>query len=231
MATFAYTPRAMNTRTFVIFGLSLAILAGCGGPVTREYRLTFDTQDPEAVETFTKATVRVVQRRLDRLGAELFGQHTMQDPEGATLELTISSADGANTLAEEMTAPFDLEIMAMAPEGASGDIVVEGFGQFVKTGVSGDDIEIVGAIGKPDGTATVQIRFTDSGLIEMRQVFATNVGKNLGLFVRGKLVSALTVQSADLPNPLVIDGVPDLELANIFADDVNVGLHVTVTPL
>ncbi len=221
----------MNTRTFVISGLSLAILAGCGGPVTREYRLTFDSQDPEVVETLTKATIRVVERRLDRMRAQLFGQHTVQDPDGATLELTISSADGANAMAKEMTAPFDLEIMAAAPEGASGDIVVDGFGRFVKTGVSGDDIEIVGAIAKSDGTATVQIRFTDAGLIEMRHVFVANVGKSLGLFVRGKLVSALIVQSADLPNPLVIDGVPDLELANIFADDVNVGLHVTATPL
>lgn len=231
MATFAYTPRAMNMRAFVISGLSLAILVACGGPVTRDYRLTFDTQDPGEVEMFTKATVRVIQRRLERLDAQLFAQHTVQDADGATLELTISSSDGANALAEEMAAPFDLDIMAEAPAGASGDIVVEGFGAFVATGVTGEDIQIVTTVGKETGGAIVQIRFTDTGLTEMQELFRNNVGKRLGLFVRGKLVSALTIADATLPNPLLIDGVPDLELANIFADDVNVGLHVTVTPL
>lgn len=231
MATFAYTPRAMNVRALVISGLSLALLAGCGGPVTRDYRLTFDTQDPGEVEAFTKATLRVMQRRLDRLGAELFGQHTVQDEEGATLELTISTSEGADALAEEMAAPFTIDIMAAAPEGASGDIVVEGFGSFVTTGVAGDDIRLVTTSGSEDNAAVVQIHFTDTGLEEMRTLFQENIGRSIGLFVRGKLVSALTVIDANITNPFVIDGVPDLELANIFADDVNVGLHVTATPL
>ena len=229
MATFAYTPRAMNTRAFIISGLSLAILAGCGGPTTAEYRLTYDTQEPGEVETLTDATVRVMQRRLDRLGAELYGQHETQDADGANLELTISDPDAAEALAEEMTAPFDLEIMAQTT--GSGDITVEGFGSFAKTGVTGDDIRMVAAVANGKGGASVQIRMTDAGLAEMRELFSKNVGKTLGLFVRGKLVSALTVGSADVPNPLVIDGIPDPELAMIFADDVNVGLHVTVTPL
>lgn len=229
MATFAYTPRAMNMRAFVISGLSLAILAGCGGPTTAEYRLTFDTQDAGEVEMLTDATIRVMQRRLDRLGAELYGKHTVQDQDGATLELTISDAGAAGALAEEMAAPFDLEIMVETT--GSGDVMVEGFGSFAKTGVTGDDIQMVLSAGNDQGGASVQIRLTEGGLEEMRALFAQNVGKTLGLFVRGKLVSALTVGSADVPNPLVIDGIPDPELAMIFADDVNVGLHVTVTPL
>lgn len=229
MATFAYTPRAMNTRSLIISGLSVALLVGCGGPVSMQYRLTFDVQDPEHVELLTKSTVRVIQRRLDRLGAQLYAQQTIQDPDGATLELSISDAAAAEALSQEMTAPFDLQIMRQTT--GSGDITVEGFGTFMKTGVTGDDIELVASLLQDDGTATVQIKLTDEGQKEMATLFKENVGKDLGLFVRGKLVSALTIRSAELPNPLSIDGVPDLELANTFADDVNVGIHVTVTPL
>lgn len=230
MATFAYTPRAMKARMFVIYGLSAAILAGCGGPATTTYRLTFDTQDPGDVAMLTTATIRVMQRRLDRLGAELFGQHTEQDADGASVEITASDAGALEELTTEMTAPFDLDVM-VATTG-SGDVTVEGYGAFSKTGVTGDDIRMVLAKANDDGVgASVNIRFTDDGLAEMRELFANNVGKDLGLFVRGRLVSTLTVKSADLPNPLVIDGIPDAELATIFADDVNVGIHVTVTPL
>lgn len=222
----------MNTRSLVISGLSLAILAGCGGPVTANYRLTFDTQDVGEVEVLTKATVRVAQRRLDRLGAELFGQHMVQDAEGANLELTISTSAGAKALEEELAAPFDLNIMAVTDDAATADVTVEGFGSFKKTAVNGDDIQMVTAKPNADGKgASVQIKLTEDGLGEMRELFKQNIGKSLGLFVRGKLVSALTVASSDVPNPLVIDGIPDAELASIFADDVNVGLHVTVTPL
>ena len=220
----------MKARMFVIYGLSAAILAACGGPATTTYRLTFDTQEPADVAMLTTATVRVIQRRLDRLGAELFGQHTVQDADGANLEITASDASALKELTAEMTAPFDLDIM-LATTG-SGDVTVEGYGAFMKTGVTGDDISIVLAKANDNGVgASVQIRFTDGGLNEMRELFTKNVGKDLGLFVRGRLVSALTIKSAILPNPLIIDGIPDAELATIFADDVNVGTHVTVTPL
>lgn len=220
----------MKARMFVIYGLSAAILAACGGPATTSYHLTFDTQDPGDVSMLTTATVRVMQRRLDRLGAELFGQHVVQDAEGANLEITASDKGALDELTAEMTAPFDLDIM-VATTG-SGDVAVEGYGSFAKTGVTGDDIRMVLAKAADNGVgASVQIRFTDDGLAKMRDLFKKNVGKDLGLFVRGRLVSALTVKSAELPNPLVIDGIPDAELATIFADDVNVGIHVTVTPL
>ncbi len=197
-----------------------------------QYRLTFDTQEPETVEMLTQATLRVMERRLDRLGSTLEEPTITKDEDGATIAFTVSSADAGSNLTSEMSAPFDLEIMAATEDVDNADITVEGYGAFLKTGVEGEDILLVEASVDPaTNGGIVQINFTNKGLKEMQTLFKAQVGKDLGLFVRGRLVSALTVQSADLPNPLVIDGIPDAELASIFADDVNVGIHVTVTPL
>ena len=220
----------MSSRLFPLFGLSLAILAACGGPATVSYRLTFDSTDPATVEELSKAAIRVAERRLDRLGATITEQKIAKDVDGVTVELRISDAASAEALTSELTAPFDMQIMVETTEQA--DITVEGFGGFKLTPVNGDDIvNILAAMNPEDKTGVVRINFTPEGLEEMRDLFRANVGKNIGLFVRGRLVSALTVESADLPNPLVIDGIPNVEMAMIFADDVNVGLHVTVTPL
>lgn len=208
------------------------MLAACNGASSVEYRLTFDTQEPAAVEELSKATVRVIQRRLERLDADVLKQNITRDAGGVTMALTVSDRASAEALTEELTAPFDLQIMLQAESSTGADIVVEGMGGFRKTGVSHTDIAIVRSGTNPETKGGyVLIPLAETGLKTLQEVFRLNVGKNLGLFVRGKLVSTLAIKSADFPNPLVIDGVPDTELAAIFADDVNVGIHVTISPL
>ena len=220
----------MRSRVTPIFGLSLLVLAACSGSAV-SYRLTFDTQDPQRVEELTDAALRVIERRLDRHGASLTERSVSQDADGATLDLTISDGGVAGALAEELAAPFDLQIMLGTTDVANADVTVEGLGAFDETGVTGEDIETVVASAADGGGAMVRIVFTEDGLAKMAKIFKENVNKDLGLFVRGRVVSVLTINSADRPNPLVIAGSPDAELAAIFADDVNVGIHVTVTPL
>lgn len=221
----------MTSRFAPLFGLSLAFLAACGGPTTVSYRLTFDVQDPVSVEELSKATIRVAERRLDRMGAEVTEKNVVKDAGGMTLTLGVSDATSAATLTDELTAPFDLQFMAATTESGA-DVMVEGFGGFNATGVTGDDLtHILAHANAETGGGLVRINFTDEGREKLRGVFSENVGNTIGLFVRGRLVSALEVKDASLPNPLVIDGIPDAELAQIFADDVNVGLRVTVTPL
>lgn len=221
----------MTSRFFPLFALSAAILAACGGPTTVSYRLTFDTQDPVSVDELSRAAIRVAERRLDRMGAQVTDKNVVKDADGTTLTLGVSDSSSAATLTQELTAPFDLQIME-ATTDSGADLMVEGFGGFNATGVTGDDLNnILAEVDVETGGGRVRINFTDAGQEKMRAVFGKNVGNTLGLFVRGRLVSALDVKEADLPDPLVIDGIPDAELAQIFADDVNVGLRVTVTPL
>lgn len=222
----------MRSSSPFVFGLCAAILVGCGGPATVSYRLTFDTRDAGEIEQLGKATIRVMQRRLERLGADLAGQDIVKEGDAVTVTVTVSDAGSAEALTAEMTAPFDLQIMALADSATGAALFVEGMGGFDPTGVTGEDLGMVTSGESPETkTGYVRIPFTDEGLEKMRAVFRDNVGNTLGLFVRGKLVSALDVKDAALPNPLVIDGVPDAELAAIFTDDVNVGNHVTVSPL
>jgi hypothetical protein len=222
----------MKFHALSVFALSAAFLVGCGGPATVEYRLTFDTQDAGLTKEFTDATIRVMQRRMDRLGVDMTKQDIAKDADGVTVTIGMSNGDTADALTKEMTAPFDLNIMTMAEAETGADLVVEGLGGFNATDITHEDINMV-ASGSNDATGAgyVLLHFTDAGLAKMRAVFAANVGNSIGLFVRGRLVSSLEVKSAELPSPLVIDGVPNPELAAIFADDVNVGTHVTVSPL
>lgn len=222
----------MKFHALSVFALSAAFLVGCGGPATVEYRLTFDTQDAGLTKEFTDATIRVMQRRMDHLGVDMTKQDIAKDADGVTVTIGMSDGDVADALTEELTAPFDLNIMTMAETETGADLVVEGLGGFNATDVTHEDITMVtSGSNEATGVGYVLLHFTDAGLAKMRAVFAANVGKSIGLFVRGRLVSSLEVKSAELPSPLVIDGVPNPELAAIFADDVNVGTHVTVSPL
>lgn len=219
----------MRSPLLTVFGLSLLVLTGCSTSSVR-YRLTFDTQEPGQVDILEKATFRVIERRLDRLGAGIAERRITKDAEGVTVDLAISDADAAEILTEELTTPFELTFMLKTDDAANADLTVEGYGSFNETGLTGKDIETVLARSGPNG-GEVGIFFTEEGKAGMREIFARNVGGELGLFVRGRLMSALTINEAEFPHPLVIDGIPDPELATVFADDVNVGLHVTVTSL
>jgi preprotein translocase subunit SecD len=222
----------MKLHSLSVFALSAAFLVGCGGPATVDYRLTFDTQEPDMVKEFSDATIRVMQRRMERLGVDMTEQSIAKDSDGVTVTIGVSDGGAIQALTDELTAPFDLSIMTTAESETGADLVVEGLGGFNATDVTEDDIKIVASgTNKTTNAGYVLLHFTDAGVAKMRAVFAANVGKDIGLFVRGRLVSSLHVNTAELPSPLVIDGVPNPELAAIFVDDVNVGTHVTVSPL
>lgn len=220
----------MRFHPLFLAPLSAVVLASCGS-ATVSYRLTFDTQDIAIEEEMTKAALRVISRRLDRLETAIGEQNIVKDADGVTVELVIPDRAAAETLTAELTQPFDLQIMTQT-DAPNPDVTVEGLGGFAATGVTHDDIVRVSSVKSEDGAgAVVLIYFTDEGHAKLGEAFKASVGKTIGIFVRGALVSALTVTDPAAQNPLVISGVPDLELANIFADDVNVGAHVTVTPL
>jgi len=65
----------------------------------------------------------------------------------------------------------------------------------------------------------------------MQQVFKENKGKSLGLFIRGALVSKLLVETDELKDDIVIRDITSHEIAEAFADDLTVGLHVRFLPI
>jgi hypothetical protein len=49
----------------------------------------------------------------------------------------------------------------------------------------------------------------------------------MGLFVHDRLMAKMPIDAAEPKEEIVIAGIPVPDMAGIFADDVNVGTHVT----
>lgn len=221
----------MKNRTLFAIA-SLLVLAACGSSARQQYALTMTGMDEENIPTIANQSANVIQRRLESMGME--GKVAVDDvsASGTLLTVTAENQEGLDALTEQLKAPFSLRIMGQTPDGEKGDVTVEGHGSFSEAGITEKDILWVNGGRDPNGTSgTVQLLFTEEGLKKMGELFKKMKGKNVGLFVRGQLVSKLFVASEEIDNDITISGVPSPELATVFAEDVNVGTHVTFTPV
>lgn len=223
-------------RAFSALACSLMLLSACGNGVSVGYRLTFH-KAPGSEQDLALASLRVIERRLQNMDEELRDKEVKNDDGNISLIVHVANKEAAEELTRQMTEPFTAEIMEELPVGSTetADIVVEGQGSFKGTGIS--SLDIIGVDARPtpnDNTETpkgeARIRFSDEGKKKMQELFRTHQNKAIGLFVRGRLVSKLTVKSL-LPDDLTIRDIPSSALASVFADDMNVGLHVTFAPL
>lgn len=210
----------------------LFLLSACGnGEVNVTYELQFDTLQPGEQAKLTMTSLKVAERRMKGIGEHLLEKDFFTEDGMTYLSLTLPTQDIANLLTTQLTAPFNLQIMREVPT-KEADEVVEGHGGFAKTGLNEEHLLNVeaGEDSTNPGKGRVQLFFTEEGRDLMRNIFQENLGKNIGVFVRGKLVSKLQVESEELKDDILIRDIPNRELAQIFADDVNVGLHVIFVP-
>jgi hypothetical protein len=216
-----------------ISAVSLLLLAACAAAGTSmTFNLTMDTTDIERREELGDAALRVIERRLDGMEAKILDSDVEVDADSASVTVEVDFPEALPELASQLAGPFSFEIMAQTPEGATPDVTVEGHGGFSKTGITGDDLEWVeGKVQEGTDFGEVTLIFTEEGRTKMADLFAKNNGKFIGLFVRGVLVSKMQVETDVLKDDIVIREIPTAELAEIFADDVNVGIHVTFTPV
>lgn len=227
----AYLPAIFSMqRPLSILALTL-LLAACGGK-TVSYRLTFDTVDTLRRQELTAAAGRVVE---GRMAAHQTPVKNLQiNEEGESVILTaVAPAGGASAdwLHDGLQTPFTMSIMKEVPKG-QGDLVSEKFGEFKETGLGTSSFDWVSSSQTPDGKGNAVIQFTEEGKKTLAQVFAANKGKTIGIFVRGQLMSKKLVDATDgKQEGITVDGIPSAEVAAGFADDVNVGLHVTFTPI
>lgn len=217
------------------FALTIAALtiAGCSKSASVSYQLTMNVTDPAAVSQLTQETFNVMQRRLERIQETITHMETTKGESGSII-MTLQSAnkEGLEFVGEEMKAPFTFEIMEQAAPGQKADITVEGHGGFVRTNITGADLSWIEADKEPGkDLGRVHLVFTEEGRSKIAALFKRMKGKNIGIFVRKQLVSKLLVEDDVLREDIVIQDIPSVELAQAFAEDVNVGIHVTVTPL
>jgi preprotein translocase subunit SecD len=208
----------------------LPLLAACSNPSVR-YDVRLDTDDEERSSMLLFASLRVIERRMASLGEEVIDLDIKKVSDGNQIYVEVKEEEAAlDILTDLLTTPFDLQIMKEA-SAEEADQFVEGHGGFQKTGLNQEHILWLQAAEEPGGKGRVTISFSQEGRVMMSDIFKENKGKSIGIFVREQLVSKLLVDTDELKDDIVITDIPTVQLANVFADDVNVGLHVTFTPV
>lgn len=224
-----YTLSPMRQSILPILLITL-LLSACG-EVTVTYDLQTDAELADQKSELTLASMRVMERRLKRIGENVLEKDITAKDGVPSIILTLGDTVARDTLTQELVQPFTLRIMTETTDEESADITVAGQGGFTETGLTEDHMTWAKAGQDTDPSkGLVTLTFTEDGRTLMNDIFAQNNGKYIGLFVRERLMSKLLVESAVLMDDIVIRDIPSVEIANIFADDINVGLHVTFVP-
>lgn len=236
-------PFFMNTFKKLVPALALFLVA-CGG-TPQAFILNFDLEDAAKKNELVLASERVVERRLESLGEKPDADIVEGEP--VKVSFSVKEPTSFDSLSQSLTGEFKLRVMVEAPAGTPGAVQIENQESFVETGITEEDIQWMtwGAGGMPGDPSVpadeslidpalikghVTIQFTEAGREKMKDLFAKNNRKFIGIFVRDQLVSKLLVDTDVLIDDIIISDVPSLELAQIFVDDMNVGLHVTFVP-
>lgn len=210
-------------------------LAACGNqPTTLSYNVTFDTENPDRMNDLSLATRHVMERRLAAMEASIIDYDVAHNKETFETQISVEvdRSDAAKQLNLELTTPFNFEVRYLVEDEAEGDIYIENTGNFRSTGVTGSDVDwVIGeAVPGPQNLGKIIIGFTDEGVARMQQVFAEQNGTNIGLFVRNRLMASMQLDGESITRTIEIPGVPSGDLAKVFADDMNVGIHMIFTP-
>lgn len=219
-------------RALLSIGL-LTILAGCGSSKTLVWDLSLPKTDASRSAVLLKGAERIVVRRLaasqvDR-GVSANAVPTAVDR--ATLTVTVPDAAAAEKASAILREPFTFDIRKEQPAtAATGGSDTAGQTVWVPTGIEGHDLEWVQVVRASNGNVGIELLFSATGRTKLAALLKESAGGNIGIFVRDILVSSLEVKRTAISDHIVIDGVPSEMVAQIFADDVNVGLHVTFTP-
>lgn len=216
-----------------LFAIGVLVLAGCSSSSeTRlDIDLSMDVTDTALVSSLLTASQKVVERMTYAIEdkAPIVSMENIDTNPRMNVVLFLETTKAI--LSEQLKRPFSLRLMRTAAEGEEADLSTEQWGDFMETGIDQNLIYWVTAEPDTDGTAKITILFSEEGQDELGEFFAENHGERVGLFVHSGLVSTYIVQEDGLKDAIVITGIPSLELASIFSDDVNVGLHVTFTPI
>ncbi len=239
----------MKRLPLAILLASAALVAACSQSTssngtnsdTVRYTLKIDASDSTKRTELAQAAERVAKGVVSSM-KENEKQITVTDasldtkPADPVLTITLNDAQAVPTLTDVLTSGFTFHILAEHPDIATADQVVaapDGTKKqgFKETGITETMLEGVTAGAMP-GTqyGEVQLNFTPTGRDLLKQVYKQNQGKVIGIFVRNRLISTMKIETPEPKEDLRILNVPSQSLAKTFADDVNVGLHVTFAP-
>lgn len=217
----------MNPGRLIGLTVLFAGLTACSGDVTLTYSVNSNIPDTaKSLEVF-QAAERVMTRRLP--AADVKDSQVKVVPTGSSAIMTIkvqntaAAATAERILGEPFTFDIRLEgpkLPEMGPDETN----------WLPTGVDGSTLLWVIPITNPDTKEIgVELQFSEKGHELLEAAFKGNKGKHVGIFVRDLLVSKMTIATDTVTDHILISGIPSERVAQIFADDVNVGLHAFFT--
>ena len=214
----------------IIATLSCALIfASCSGEKTETYTIVPHVTDRGRIMNLIQGTERVLERKIAAKGLENITVRSV--PTGMTGALTVTTPDGEarKVIKSILTTPFTFDVRLLKPGMMTGSLA--SLDRWEPPALTGSSIVWVqGKAERSTGAASVEISFTPTGTTILQKLFKEHVGEDLGLFVKDILVSKLTIKDPTIGSSLVIQGVPSPKVAEIFADDVNVGLFTTLVP-
>lgn len=209
-------------------------LAACGRKeTTLTYTMTVNRPTAAEVVTLINASERVLVRRLSALGEKKpIVTAVPAGASGGVLGIALQSDEIAPRVKQILSEPFTFDIRLEKP-AASGATASSGgnASDWIPTGI--DRRHLIGVqsvVSDKSGEAAIDLTFTDEGRRLLTALFAEHKGENIGIFVRDLMVSSLKIESENVQEHIVISGVPSSAVAQVFTDDVNVGLYVEFTP-
>jgi len=213
----------------ISFLLCSALLAGCfGGSTTLQYRADISVEDASKIPVLFESIERVLTRRFAAVGVtdqKLTVVPQDQSSAEVTIELGKEESERVLHIFEDAFT-FDIRLDAGPLDGDPK------FATWESLGIDHTMLLWVQAIGnRVTSQVDVELTLNEEGKKKLRELATTHRGKRVGIFVRDLLISALTVQSGSFTDRIIISGIPSAEIAEVFADDVNIGLHVRFTPL
>lgn len=211
----------------LIIGMTI-LLAACGASTSQvQATVTTDTDPARSIYLFN-AVERMLESRMTVAGYQ--EPMVTVSPVGsinATVSIPVIDDAMRSTVEGLLSNDFSLDFRIEDEEVPLGEDA-----RWKATDLTSDALDWVVPIGdRSTGNIGIELQFTPSGRATLEHVFRNNAGRQLGIFVRGLLMSKLTIPDAMPEERIVIRGVPSEEAAEIFSADVNVGLHVTFAPL
>ncbi len=217
----------MRFRPILLSVLAAASLAACSSnaSVPVRYDVTYTDVAADRAETMPAAITNVIGGRLARLGVMPTDLKVEATGSGAVATVSAPSA-AADQVTAELTSPYTLRFMRQTGTGETVAVQVEKFGNFSESGLNETHVDWIEAGTDAEGLGRVMISFNDAGHELLAKLAQSDVGRQYGVFAKGKLISLFTMD-ATFGGDIVLNKIPSAELASVFADDVNVGLHAT----
>jgi len=221
----------MRIRTITALA-ALVFLTACGTS-KQAYTVTIDEAGAARADELFAAAMRMFERRVEAVGgqqgtADALKEITLdRNGNEATIRITLTSADLAAALADDLQQAFTFRLMEQVPVDEADIVVAETEG-FRALPLTEEDVAWINVDASGE-SGNASVTFTSEGEQRKHELFAEHTGTYIGLFIRGMPVYKFLVEENDVNAPTLLMNIPNSELARVFADDVNVGLHTQIT--